>query len=86
MALEGMLEFGQWRTTGACDKAETARRGGTCSHDSDPLTRDYRLGWARVGPAIRLMTSDDRVRVAAGVGTGVVWHRLELDGIAWKSP
>lgn len=80
MALEGMLEFGQLRTTGACDPGETARRGASCS-DSERVLREYRLGWARLGPAFRLMTSDDRVRVVVGVGTGVVWHRLELDGI-----
>lgn len=80
MALEGQLELGQWRTTGACDKAETSRRGATCA-DSDRVKREYRLGWARVGPAIRFMTASDRVRVSAGIGTGIVWHRLELDGI-----
>ena len=80
MALEGMLELGQLRTTGACDKAETTLRGASCA-DSDRVKREYRLGWARVGPAFRLMTADDRVRVVAGIGTGIVWHRLELDGI-----
>lgn len=81
LALEGMLELGQLRTTSACDKAETARRGASCSDHANPVMRDYRLGWARIGPAFRVMTSDDRVRVAVGVGTGIVWHRLELDGI-----
>ena len=80
MALEGLLELGQLQTKGACDKSETERNGATCA-DSDRVKRDYRLGWARVGPVFRLMTADDRVRVVAGIGTGIVWHRLELDGI-----
>jgi hypothetical protein len=80
MALEGMLELGQLRTTGACDERESARRATTCVA-SDRVKRDYRIGWARLGPAFRLMTSNDHVRIVAGVGSGIVWHRLELDGI-----
>jgi hypothetical protein len=83
-ALEGMLEFGQLHTSGACDKRETARRGATC-RDSTRVNREYRLRWARVGPTFRLMTSNDHVRLVAGVGTGIVWHGLELDGIDGNS-
>jgi hypothetical protein len=83
-ALEGMLEFGQLRVSGACDEGETARLGATCL-DSARVKREYQLRWARVGPVFRLMTSNDHVRLVAGVGTGIVWHGLELDGIDGNS-
>jgi hypothetical protein len=79
VAVDGFLELGQLAVKGACDEnsPSVAESGRTCA-DSDAVIRDYEIGWFRLGPIFRLMNADDRLRIAGGIGAGIVAHRFHL--------
>jgi len=73
VAVEGLAELGSHSVDDACDPPPED------STAPDPVCGlHYAIRWARIGPAVRIMSSADRLRVAGGVGAGVVWHQLNL--------
>jgi hypothetical protein len=47
--------------------------------DPEPVCGvDYSVRWARLGPVVRIMGSQDRLRVSGGIGAGAVIHQLNI--------
>ncbi len=72
VGVDALLELGSLSVKNACDPEASGASG------EPQCGIDYRVRWARFGPSLRVMTPADRLRVAGGIGGGIVWHELRL--------
>ena len=78
LGVEMLLDAGQLNVEDACDKATVdGDVAGECG-SADQVSRNYQLGWFRLGPLVRLTTPGEHWRVGAGFGAGLVWHQLRV--------
>jgi hypothetical protein len=78
VGIEMMLDAGSLNVEGACDTATTPGDvAGKCG-TPEQISRNYQLGWFRVGPALRLSTPTEHWRGNAAFGAGAVWHELRI--------
>jgi hypothetical protein len=78
LGVEMLLDAGQLNVENACDRASVdGNVPGACGSAAQ-VSRDYQLGWFRVGPLLRLATPGEHWRVGAGFGAGLVWHELRV--------
>jgi len=80
VAVEGLAEFGSLSVDDACDQdpPDPDGPGGSMVAPESVCDLHYAISWARLGPAVRIMSSADRLRVSGGVGAGIVWHQLKM--------
>jgi hypothetical protein len=78
LGVEVLLDAGQLNVEDACDTATVEGDvAGDCD-SPDRVSRNYQLGWFRLGPIVRLTTPTEKVRASAGFGAGLVWHQLRV--------
>jgi hypothetical protein len=78
LGVEMLLDAGTLNVEDACDTTTVEGDiAGECG-GPDEITRNYQRGWFRFGPLVRFTTTGRLVRVGAGVGAGLVWHKLRV--------
>jgi hypothetical protein len=78
LGVEVLVDAGQLNVEDACDTATSEGDvAGDCD-SADRVSRNYQLGWFRLGPVVRLTTAGEHVRLGGGFGAGLVWHELRV--------
>jgi hypothetical protein len=79
LGAELILDAGSLTVEGACDEGHPNLIDGPHECDtSNEISRNYQMGWFRLGPLVRFSTPGETFRGGAGIGAGLVWHQLKV--------